>query len=108
MDTILVQLQQLMKTSPNENPNTLRDTDTGAFNQYENKDKEEEVVFHLNIESSKSKDKELEDIYIRFGTLTHKDVLQKVGIMRPYSPEWDLVPFPKNYGAPSFDKYYGK
>lgn len=50
----------------------------------------------------------MENIQTKLDVLTHKDILQKVRIIHPYLPEWDLVPFPTFYRAPKINQYYGK
>lgn len=111
MDAIPTQLQQLVKTFSNENPKAeVEGSGSRNKNKKDNNhtDKEDESVFHINEEYDKIKDKVLEDIQTKLNALTHKETIQKVGIICPYPLEWDLIPFLDNYHALTIDKYYRK
>lgn len=62
----------------------------------------------LHQSGETTEDKVLEDVQTKLDALTHKDTLQKVGIMHPYPSEWDLIPFLETYRALNINKYHRK
>lgn len=109
MDVILVQLQLHSKSPPQGGQNNSSKSPSRSRSKIkeddEFEDKEEGASSHQTRKATE--DKILEDIQIKLDTLKHKDTLQKVGIVRPFSLEWDLIPFLETYQAPNIDKYHG-
>ena len=44
----------------------------------------------------------------RLEALTNRKGLQEVGVVRPYPTEWDLVPYPPKFKAPTLQAFDGK
>jgi len=44
----------------------------------------------------------------RLEALTNQKGLQEAGVVRPYPTEWDLVPYPLKFKAPTLHAYDGK
>ena len=50
----------------------------------------------------------LKGIQAQIASLTQKDELKKVGVVRPYPFEWDSVPYPPKFKPPIIHTYDGK
>ena len=50
----------------------------------------------------------LKGIQTQIAFLTQRDELKKVGAIRPYPLEWDLVPYPPKFKPPMLHTYDGK
>ena len=75
-----------------------------------------------NSESSKSSSKEegksenggthskrrMNQLEQRLEALTNRKGLQEVGVVRPYLTEWDLLPYPPKFKAPTLQAFDGK
>ena len=44
----------------------------------------------------------------RLEALTNRKGLQETGVVRPYPTEWDLVPYPPKFKAPTLQAFDGK
>ena len=44
----------------------------------------------------------------RLEALTNRKGLQEAGVVRPYPTEWDLVPYPSKFKAPTLQAFDGK
>ena len=44
----------------------------------------------------------------RLEALTNRKGLQEAGVVRPYPAEWDLVPYPPKFKAPTLQAFDGK
>jgi len=65
--------------------------------------KEEGNPDHGNIHS-----KRMSQLKHRLEALTNWKGLQEVGVIRPYPAEWDLVPHPPKFKAPTLQDFDGK
>jgi len=50
----------------------------------------------------------LKGIKAQIASLTQRDELKKVEVVRPYPLEWDSVPYPPKFKSPTLHTYDGK
>ena len=50
----------------------------------------------------------IKDIQAQIASLTQRDELKKVGMMRPYPLKWDSVSYPPKFKPPTLHTYDGK
>ena len=50
----------------------------------------------------------MSQLELRLEVLTNRKGLQEVGVDRPYPTEWDLVPYPHKFKAPTLQAFDGK
>ena len=44
----------------------------------------------------------------RLEALANQKILQEVGVVQPYLVEWDLIPYPPKFKAPTLQAFDGK
>jgi len=100
LDNIQQMLAQLL-TNRNNN-------DTGSNHNEEEHNDEEKPKTEKSKESSSMNDEVLKGIQAQIASLTQRDELKKVGVVRPYPLEWDSVPYPLKFKPPTLHSYDGK
>jgi len=61
-----------------------------------------------NPEDGSTHSKRMNKLEQRLEALTNRKGLQEVGVVRPYPTEWDLVPYPPKFKAPTLQVFDGK
>jgi len=59
-------------------------------------------------DQGKAHAKRMSQLEQRIEALTNRKGLQEVGVVRPYPAEWDLVPYPPKFKAPTLQAFDGK
>ena len=59
-------------------------------------------------DQGKAHAKRMSQLERRLEALTNRKDLQEVGVVRPYPAEWDLVPYPPKFKAPTLQAFDGK
>jgi len=50
----------------------------------------------------------MSQLELRLEALASRKDLQEAGVVRPYLAEWDLVPYPSKFKAPTLQAFDGK
>jgi len=61
-----------------------------------------------NSENKRRHSKRISQLEQRLEALTNRDGLQDVGIVRPYTAEWDTAPYPSKFKALTLHTFDGK
>ena len=61
-----------------------------------------------NPENGGTHSKRMNKLEQRLKALTNQKGLQEAGVVRPYPAEWDLVPYPPKFKAPTLQAFDGK
>ena len=101
MENIQQILAQLLTNRNNNN------TTTSNYDAEENNNNEPPKT-EKSKESSSIDAEIIKRIQALIAFLTQRDELKKVGMTRPYSLEWDLVPYPPKFKPPTLHTYDGK
>ena len=61
-----------------------------------------------NSENGSTHSKRMNKLEQHLEALTNRKGLQEVGVVWPYPTEWDLVPYPPKFKAPTLQDFDGK
>ena len=112
---MLAQLLEDRRKSPSKKSKGKRKE--GESSSFEHSEKKGQPTSSLSEASSPGKDdqnherghsKRMSQLERRLEALTNHKGLQEAGVVRPYPAEWDLVPYPFKFKAPTLQAFDGK